>query len=489
MRRIVLFVSIVLVFCINVWANEDTQVIDAEYTILKAGTIQEKYNKNIKINNDLLDTAASRAITEADKYTFLSRKPKVKIKLELKDCPKKFNLKIDRDISNYSGFIDEIIIDTGGINCYLEPQKFESNNYKEEAVDLTINDTDNIISKYNGTETIKPIKLLLITVFTIVALFLVFFMLTYVRKNDFKKGFNKKSIYVVGSMVACLCIAMVLVILFVDFEITAVRKKIKTNSEHLFKIECGSNETFIDGVSVGIPLYDEKFDTQYIAACFTNSDTAEGYSVIGGNYSANEDLIKFHVKNSGEYYIRNNKVTFNDIKESEKGLEEAVSVLSSKNIISGKADGMYGSEDNITRAEIVTILCKMLDLNMENTSGKGFDDISSSDWYYKYVMTGKENNLLSGFEDNTFRPSDNITREQMAVIAGQLMENMGYEVSYDVSEVYRFADVDDIRGYAKGYISLLVRENINIWENYYEPDRPLTRGEAAIILYRLYLLM
>ena len=56
-------------------------------------------------------------------------------------------------------------------------------------------------------------------------------------------------------------------------------------------------------------------------------------------------------------------------------------------------------------------------LGLTPTAGaSSFTDVSDSAWYASSVATAVEAGLINGFEDGSFRPAANITREQIAVM-------------------------------------------------------------------------
>ena len=99
--------------------------------------------------------------------------------------------------------------------------------------------------------------------------------------------------------------------------------------------------------------------------------------------------------------------------------EDSASTLVKMNLMAGYPDGTLKLENNITRAEFCTLVTKMLGYNenpIEITTKKSFSDMKKSHWAYNSVMTATQLNFLSGYEDNTFRPSNNITYAEVSSI-------------------------------------------------------------------------
>jgi hypothetical protein len=90
--------------------------------------------------------------------------------------------------------------------------------------------------------------------------------------------------------------------------------------------------------------------------------------------------------------------------------------------IIGYEDGMVRPQNSITRAEVCAIFYRVLDEDLvdANTSDySGFTDVDKDAWYNRYVATCAKLGLVAGYEDNTFRPNNPITREELAQIIGR----------------------------------------------------------------------
>ena len=71
-----------------------------------------------------------------------------------------------------------------------------------------------------------------------------------------------------------------------------------------------------------------------------------------------------------------------------------------------------------------------------------FADVAADAYYYNAVLWAQANGIVNGYDDTTFAPNDNITREQLAAILWRYAgsPSSAYELS--------FADASDISSYA-----------------------------------------
>jgi hypothetical protein len=154
----------------------------------------------------------------------------------------------------------------------------------------------------------------------------------------------------------------------------------------------------------------------------------------------------------------------------------AITYLADQDIVQGYADGTFGPERSINRAEFTKILMGVKSTAEERAtclqSSSLFPDVAKSAWYAPYVCVSKERGIVSGYEDGKFRPEQQINYAEAAKIAAN-----AYSLSIPPANSY------DPRWYGP-YAQALSEKNAvpPTVESY---DNPLTRGEMSELIYRL----
>ncbi len=93
--------------------------------------------------------------------------------------------------------------------------------------------------------------------------------------------------------------------------------------------------------------------------------------------------------------------------------EKAVTVLSGLNILTGYEDGSFKPEATITRAEFATIVIRMLGLAETATGGSTvFPDVAADFWANGYIALATQQGIVNGYPDGTFRPEDPVKYEE-----------------------------------------------------------------------------
>jgi len=157
----------------------------------------------------------------------------------------------------------------------------------------------------------------------------------------------------------------------------------------------------------------------------------------------------------------------------------AASHLEYKGIISGRPDGTFDGNGSLNRAEAAKMILGAAKIRIVNIPVRGrYSDVTDQDWFVSFVMTATRNNIMEGFPDETFGPNLPVTTaEFLKIITKAFKFEEGYASKYqDVFKkawYARFTAIAEDRTLFPDRIDLLY------------PDKPLTRKDVAIALYKI----
>ena len=145
----------------------------------------------------------------------------------------------------------------------------------------------------------------------------------------------------------------------------------------------------------------------------------------------------------------------------------------------------FRPEDSITRAEFVTVLSRMTNATTSIYKADPFSDVDINSWYGKAVAWAKGNDIVNGYNVDSFGPDDPITREQMCVILANLIDR--YHVVLPEGEDKTFADADEISCWAKDPVAECAGFGIvsGMEHNSFRPSEHATRAQIARLIYNL----
>lgn len=148
----------------------------------------------------------------------------------------------------------------------------------------------------------------------------------------------------------------------------------------------------------------------------------------------------------------------------------AISYLKNNKIIEGYDDGTFRPDNKINRAEFMKIIITAkynqdyIDINSKNSC---FNDVRTQ-WFAPYVCIAKNKNIVSGYSNGYFKPSQNISFVEAAKI---------------LSEVYGLEVIKGNNWY-EGYVKTL-QDNNYIPSTVGILNKKITRGEMAELIWRI----
>ena len=156
-------------------------------------------------------------------------------------------------------------------------------------------------------------------------------------------------------------------------------------------------------------------------------------------------------------------------------------------LMNGTGEHTFAPDANVTRAMAATVLYRVAG-KPEVEHASPFTDVPEKKYYSDAVAWAAESGVVTGFPDGTFRPDENITREQLAAILYR------YTAAIDPEFVKNgyldgFPDLDKVHAYARKAVGwALVNELIKgVGENgktYLKPRDNATRAQFATIISR-----
>ena len=110
---------------------------------------------------------------------------------------------------------------------------------------------------------------------------------------------------------------------------------------------------------------------------------------------------------------------FTDMDANHLWSNRAVSTLYNAGILSGYPDGTFRPSEPITRAEFATIAAKFDELELGSASS--FTDIFGH-WAEKYITSSEIKGWIKGYPDMTFKPEQDITRAEAMTLINNVLE-------------------------------------------------------------------
>lgn len=165
-----------------------------------------------------------------------------------------------------------------------------------------------------------------------------------------------------------------------------------------------------------------------------------------GEFGPNRSMTRAEVAQMFYNLLRSKDVpitvNFVDVPE-DAWFATAVNTLASLGILDGIGNEMYDPDRVITRGEFAAIATRFAKTN--NNGNVSFEDVSAVDWFYNAVLTATNYGWIDGYEDNTFKPYSTITRAEVTTIVNRMLARRADKdfVADHIHNMRTFNDVDN----------------------------------------------
>ena len=154
----------------------------------------------------------------------------------------------------------------------------------------------------------------------------------------------------------------------------------------------------------------------------TTDHTAYLSGYPGGTFGPDNSMTRAEVAQMFYALLLNKDVTitktFSDV-PADAWYATAVNTLASLGMVSGDPDGTFRPNDPITRAEFCVIALAFA--YEPDNAVCYFGDVSRSDWFYTYVAQAASYGWIGGYTNGNFGPNDQITRAQVTTIVNNML--------------------------------------------------------------------
>jgi N-acetylmuramoyl-L-alanine amidase len=266
----------------------------------------------------------------------------------------------------------------------------------------------------------------------------------------------------------------------VDFTLTAEAPNGKSSTINDFGRRY-VNRTFtieapIDATRTTVALWNENSGLQFVPSTFEAH-----YNEVEAQFKRNGNSI---------YVIIHADKSFHDL--SGHWAKSYVSTLANKLVVEGVSDTQFEPERSITRAEFAALVVRSIGLNRESAAnGSGsFKDVSSTAWYAQVVAAAAKAGIVEGYEDGSFRPNAEITREELAAMVVRAMNYTGSNPQVSTARkmelLNRYSDSSSIV-WGHSELAAAIDSGIiqGMTDSTLSPRSDATRAQSTTMLFRM----
>ncbi len=163
----------------------------------------------------------------------------------------------------------------------------------------------------------------------------------------------------------------------------------------------------------------------------------------------------------------------------------AIMALYKQGALIGYPDGTFQPNRSITRAEFAKIVLLAAGLTSFSPPSPTFSDLPPSHWAFGYVEAAAKGGLFIGFPDGTFRPEEQVLKEEVIAV---LVRKMGWDILTPASPT--FPDLS-LEHWSAPYVETAIAEELllpndsNLTTDVFQPGLAATRGQICLLVSRL----
>ncbi len=225
-----------------------------------------------------------------------------------------------------------------------------------------------------------------------------------------------------------------------------------------------------------------------------NNKPSDSSSESGNNWNTGIFRRRSHEKASKLVTESNDKNTsksiFSSYNSYPKDIEnhwakKAIISAVEKNYFKDIADlDNFMPEKSLTRAEFVTILGRLANVDASKYKDKVFNDINANKYYSPYIDWAYKNKIASGFGDGKFMPDKELSREEMCAFLSRF--NKVHKINNKEENInISFKDEKNISNWSKESVKEMVRLGLikGMDDGNFMPKEKLTRAQIAQVVF------
>ena len=189
-----------------------------------------------------------------------------------------------------------------------------------------------------------------------------------------------------------------------------------------------------------------------------------------------------------EFYVLDEELKYADVLPTDWWFN---SVNEADGLMNGyDGTSIFGAQDKLTRGQVAVILYNMAGGRNSELLPEGsyneivgwtsFDDVNGKEYYGKAIAWAKKAGVVNGYADGTFRPDNDISREEFACMLANFAKKFNAFQEVDVDEVLDdYNDGAFVSDWAKESVAWAAKNKIMGKTGSITPASMITRAEAA----------
>lgn len=200
------------------------------------------------------------------------------------------------------------------------------------------------------------------------------------------------------------------------------------------------------------------------------------------------NVATFQGFSNSNYVVIENETSYPDVPENHWAHDE-ISDLSAQFIIRGFLDGDFRPADPTRRSQFAALVARSFSLIPEADYTEPFSDVPSGHSLEQEIFATSSYGIIQGYGDSTFRPENEITRAEAALMITRVMDLLD-DVEFDLDQSVDYTVYTDSSRFSdrqQDAITRVTQAGImqGRGDGSFRPDDNANRGQLSLMLHRL----
>lgn len=230
-------------------------------------------------------------------------------------------------------------------------------------------------------------------------------------------------------------------------------------------------------------------DTAILTLSFTNAASKNYTFTVTGAKTTDKDYKTTTVADFPiEIYVACDGTncpskSYTDVDQAQ-WYHNAVDYVLGNGLMNGTEKNTFSPDETLTRGMVVTVLGRAAGVKTTDYTGTSFKDVKAGSWCAPYVAWAAENKVVNGYEDGTFKPDQNVTREEMVAMLYRYCQSAGKTAQTEAAALDAFSDKTSVSAWALPAMQWAVANGVvnGVSSTKLEPNGQATRAQFAKIV-------
>lgn len=142
-----------------------------------------------------------------------------------------------------------------------------------------------------------------------------------------------------------------------------------------------------------------------------------------------------------------------------------IEYMAEKGIAKGYPDGLFKPSNPLTRAEFAALICRFAKLEYDSKANNPFPDLDKTHWAYNDILSLNSAKLMTGYEDGTFRAQSNITRAEVMTVINKILGRNPSDEYVKTLDYNPYNDLEKDKWYYVAVLEATVTHNYYLDKN------------------------